>query len=434
MYCLSKPIAHEWLLLKRSGITLLLCLVIWISMGLALLLSGIGYLRGRAEQEAAVQLFTRQWNEQQRNPHDAAHFGTYLFRPVTLKGMLDPGLSDYAGTTYRVEAHVQHEMDHSHAESGLVAGRHGPFSIALVLQLVVPFLILITASRSLTTERESGTLSLLKVQAGRMTAFLWGKVWAYYLLFVAILAPFLLLCLFAVWWVLAYLLFYFLVVLIAVLISQLAGSSRGANICAVMVWVLFFVVMPKMAVNQAVVAHPVVSRAVFEDKVRQGYLKGLDGKSPYYERGAQYLKTLKVQGNVEGLLLQFHEDYQEKAYLHYYKDVLAGFKAQQGFLSGVGWIDPYIALKRFSMSLSGTDQSHQADLYLQARSYRSQLIRQLNLELVAHPDGYRADPAFFKGISPFQYRAGKVDWMGIAPIIVWILITAIAVHIIAKRL
>lgn len=434
MFCFSKPIANEWLLLRRSGVTLLLCLITWISLGLALLLSGINYMRGKAERAAAEQLFTQQWNQQHRNPHDAAHYGTYLFKPVTLQGMLDPGLNDFSGTTYRVEAHVQHEMDDSLAESGGVAARLGQFSIALVLQLLVPFLILITASRSLTAERENGTLQLLKVQARSMTAIAWGKVWAYYLLFVAILAPFLLVFLFAPGWVLTYLLFYFLLVLVAVLISQLATSSRSANICAVMVWVLLFIVIPKMVVNHAVVAHPIVSRAVFEDKVKEGYLKGLDGKSPYYERGAQFLKTVDTAANVEGLLLQFHEDYQEKVYVHYYKDVLAGFKAQQDFISGMGWIDPYIALKRLSMSLAGTDFDAHEDFYLQAREYRSQLIRQLNLELAAHPEDYRADSTFFSKLAPFHYQAGMPDWWSLVPIVSWILMAALAVQIIAKRL
>ncbi|WPV66362.1 MULTISPECIES: DUF3526 domain-containing protein [unclassified Chitinophaga] len=441
-------------MLKRSGVAILLLLFIWISMGLALIVSGIQYGKGKAERLAAADLFRREWNTQHRNPHDAAHFGTYLFTPLTIKAILDPGLNDFSGTTYRVEAHVQHEMDYSHAQNGNVVARLGQFSVAVVLQLVVPFLILITGSRSLTEERERGTLRLIRVQAGNLSIITWGKVWAYYMLFSAILFPFLLFFLFTgvmmYLWVIAYLLFYFWLTLVAVFISQVSSSSRASNISAVIVWVVLFVIMPKVAVNQSIILYPVKSRAVFEDNVRQGYLKGFDGNSPYYERGDSFMHALlkryhvdsvsQLPVNPDGLLLQYHEDYQNKVFDHYYKGISASFAQQQVFLSRIGWIDPFIALKRVSMALSATDFYHHDSFYQQARVYRNTLIRKLNLELAAHGQDYKADTSFFTSLYSFKYRELpprqilSLSWSAFAAIGVWILIAVASVHIISKRL
>ena len=41
------------------------------------------------------------------NPHSAAHFGRYLFKPVGPLAFVDEGINPYAGSSVYLEAHVQ---------------------------------------------------------------------------------------------------------------------------------------------------------------------------------------------------------------------------------------------------------------------------------------------------------------------------------------
>ncbi|ULT23607.1 hypothetical protein KUH03_31220 [Sphingobacterium sp. E70] len=74
--------------------------------------------------------------------------------PLTV---FDPGLNDYFGTSYRVEAHVQHEVDYSNAEGADAQLRFGSLTLTLILQVLLSFLYLTMCCTMLTQEREQGT-------------------------------------------------------------------------------------------------------------------------------------------------------------------------------------------------------------------------------------------------------------------------------------
>lgn len=441
-------IGKEFRSLYRDRIITLSVIIIW---GLLTVASLFAYLQFRQTQQSrnnANHLFRQQWIEQVRDPHHAAHFGTYLFKPLTLQEAFDPGLNDYAGTTYRVEAHIQHEVDYSDAENSDASMRFGPFSPALILQLIVPLLIIVMTSTSITMEKEAGTMKLLLMQMHRPAAIIWSKLSAYYLLFAAILIPFFIVFIIvngSLVVVLSYLLYYLLVTIIAIIISALSNSSRTALLSGLICWLCATIILPKMVSGIAESPYPVMPRVIFEDKVKQGFLKGLNGNDPYYERGDRYMKQLlrayKVDSasqlpiNASGIIMQYNEDYQQKVFEQEYGKIEHLFSMQQSLLDKAGFSDPFISLKRLSMSMSGTDLYHHLSFYRQARTYRNNFIRILNMEMARHTeDGYKAGPAFFQQIKSFQYVAPeRVYIIHLFSLGSWLFLGFICLYFISKR-
>jgi ABC-2 type transport system permease protein len=437
-------IGKELRSLYRDRIISLSAIIIWVLLTVASVFAFIQFRQTQHSGKAANLLFEQQWDQQVRNPHHAAHFGTYLFKPLTKLEAFDPGLNDYTGTSYRIEAHVQHEMDYSAAQDSDASMRFGPFSLALVLQLIVPLLMMVMASSAVTKEKEAGTLKMLLIHGQNPAAIIWSKLWAWHLLFTGILLPFFILLVLvnglsfrSLIIVVAYLLYYLLITIIAIGISALSHNSRSALLSVLICWLCATIILPKMAATQADKAYPVMPRAVFEDKVKQGFLKGLNGNDPYYERGDRYLKKLQRENkvvNVSGMTMQYNEDYQQLVFDHYYKQITGSFSQQQSFLDKAGFLDPFIGLRRISMSMSATDLYHHNAFYDQARTYRNNFIRTLNLELARHADDYKAGPAFFRQIKPFQYHfPPDVNMIHLLSLVIWVLFGFVCLYFISKR-
>jgi ABC-2 type transport system permease protein len=75
------------------------------------------YEATRAEAQQASQ---RQWLTQgTKNPHSAAHFGVYAFRPLPALAPFEPGLHGTLGTTIYLEAHMANELRDAPDEDGV---------------------------------------------------------------------------------------------------------------------------------------------------------------------------------------------------------------------------------------------------------------------------------------------------------------------------
>lgn len=444
----------------RERTWLLVSSITWLLLLAATVLSYYQYQHGVSTRAAANEAFREAWNKQERNPHHAAHFGTYLFKPITPASVFDPGLNDYSGTTFRIEAHVQHEVDYSNAQDSDAAMRFGSLSLSTLLQLIIPLFIGVTTAAAITAEKEGGTLKMLLLAgAGRIT-ILFSKAIAYYGLFSLILLPFWLLMMLGGWLQGNYLqpllitgiyqLYYLLVVLLAITVSSLSRQSSTATLVVLTGWILTGILLPKLMVNAVNRSVPVMSRAAFEDSVKQGYLKGMGNDGSYYSRGEQFARELmdryhvdtisQLPAYLEGLILQHNEDYQQRVFEHYYAGVATAFEKQESLLDKLSFINPLLAVKRLSMLLSGSSYDHHHQFYRLARHYRNDFIRTLNLRMVASkmPEGFKEDPTFFKDMRPFVYQddTGGVTaargWLLLAALMFWVVIVACGLFCTAK--
>ena len=102
---------NEWRFLVRSRA------LRFITLGFVLLL-GTSVFLGQQQAKSLTARYSEasdhlreQWESiDDMNPHGAAHYGTYIFKPTNLLNGLDAGVNSVTGNVLRVEGHVQNEM------------------------------------------------------------------------------------------------------------------------------------------------------------------------------------------------------------------------------------------------------------------------------------------------------------------------------------
>ena len=76
------------------------------------------------------------------NPHRAAHYGSYAFKPINILNSMDGGVNDITGNVLKLEGHVQNEIVYSEASQSLTISKFGKLKSSLLLQYVIPLLLI----------------------------------------------------------------------------------------------------------------------------------------------------------------------------------------------------------------------------------------------------------------------------------------------------
>lgn len=453
----------------RARLVLLLGVIIWMLLAIATYTGLQRQKDATLKKERAASLFRHEWEEQEANPHSAAHFGTYLFKPNTFLSVYDYGLNKYLGISYRVEAHVQHELNQAEAEATDSQLRFGELTAAMVFQLLMPLLILLICFNAITSEREGNTLRLLLMQGVTPSSLIWGKILGQYAIIIFIVLPAMIAMgipvllqddagesllrygLFAG----IYLVYFFVFVSIGVLISAWSKSSAAALVSGIGVWFLFTVLFPRLMMRTIDANDRLPSRYELNRNISQGYSRGMEKDGNSTERYKRYLdSTLKKYGvdsvtklpvNFDGLSMQYGEDYTAKVYEYYAGRVEQAIKKQQTQLEQVSLFDPFIAVQQISMGLTGTDYAHHLSFHHQAKAYRDEFVRVLNMELANSGSAYlsynyQVGPDFFRKMKDFTYsQPGAINsihwhrwaWISLGA---WCLLVTLLVTISARRL
>ena len=116
----------------------------------------LGVARQQAEDKAEEQ-----WDSLGAyNPHGAAHYGTYAYRPIGLLRMLDAGVQPFTGDVLKVEGHVANEALYAEASRSSSLMRFSAFQPALILQAIVPLLLIFLAFGSMARDPSGRILAL----------------------------------------------------------------------------------------------------------------------------------------------------------------------------------------------------------------------------------------------------------------------------------
>lgn len=412
----------------RGKIFVVLSVVVWV----LLLFAAIGgyktYSNVTTQQKEARAMFQRELAQKDRNPHSAAHFGTWLFKPLTALSLFDPGVNDYTGSTYRVEAHKQSEMNFAVAKDSDSMMRFGSLSVATLFQLFLPLVVIFLCASSMSKEYETGTLKMLYAQGASKRSLLWGKILGNYsLMFIAILPAFLIISVTGFFdgilaegalFIFCYVIYLFLWVAISVLVSDMVRHSGPSLLLQLCMWIFFCIGTPKIIASTANSTYPLPSYYAFSKLVDKDFYNGLDGDGSYAQRREKLEKeTLEKYGvdsisqlpiNLNGLLLQDAEDYMSRSYRQRSVPVNAKLEQQQKVFRLGAFISPYLSIKQLSRGFAGTDVFHHRDFHREAGIYRDEFIRTLNLELAKsnRMDGHYAVSAhFLGGMRKFDYKS-----------------------------
>jgi len=403
---------------------------------LAALLAGWSYHRDiSAQRHHASHAEEERWLAQpEKNPHSAAHYGIYAFKPRLSPALIDPGVEPYAGVTTWMEAHKQNDVLYRPAEDATAAQRFGDLTVALILQLLLPLLIVAVGFSAVTAERERGTLRQISALGLSPTRWLFGKAAGLAAAFALLAVPALLLSGLVLaglqdtaggatdnaWsrfglMALLYLVYLGVFLFLTLGVSASVRSSRASLIILLGVWMLNGLLVPRMLSELAAGRYPIPSvasvkseiqqrqenpeyaeraRAIWEPRVIERYgLSGVDELNRLSFRGLSLLR-----GESAGYLV-FDEVYGE---LH------DQIEAQNAYQRARAWVAPLAALQPLSRVLAGTDFAHHRHFIEKAEAYRRLVQDTMNEDILIN-DGKQGNRA---------YLAGAELWAKVPPLVI----------------
>lgn len=465
--------AKEWAEMWRDARFLwLFALAVLLMLG-ALAFGATQHQRMDHERASASLADRKLWTQQgAKDPHAAAHFGQYAFKPVSPLALADPGVDAYVGTAVWLEAHKQNEAQFKTARDGGVASRLGGLSLAFVLQTILPLIAILLGFSSFSGERERGTLRQLLSLGASPVDLLAGKALAttgaLAGLFVPALACALLIaCLFsdldhfslfdqiarAAALTVGYGLYLAGFVFLALAVSALAKSSRAALVALLTFWLANCFLAPRIMTDVARGASPLPTAqqfraAISEDKKKTfGHDEAHPGfvafKNEILKRyGVTRIEDLAV--NFRGLALRKDDENGFAIFDRHFGALQAAFDEQDKIRSAPGFVLPALALQPWSASFAGTDGWHQYDFSVSAEAHRRQIQNTVS-DVLIHKGRYGdksfvAGPELWEKIASFDYHSPGAAWAfshvagDLASLVAWFTLTAGLAVYAARRL
>jgi len=392
------------------------------------------YASLKKQHDEAAQTARTQWdNQKDKNPHSAAHYGTYVFKPIYPLSYFDRGVDAYTGNTLFLEGHRSNPSKFKVAEDQGTTARLGTLTPAFVLGMLFPLFIIVLGFGSAAAERENGNLRLLMAQGVKPSTLFWGKslgLWAAVLVlalpfFAAGAVGLLVSAAGGEHWLryaltmLLYLAYFGCFIHLTLLISAWAGRQNVALVGSLGVWVLVCLVVPKAAVNIAKQQHPAPTWQAYNKAIREDLEKGVDGHDPadaYTEKLEK--ETLAKYGvdnvqklpfNWDGFIMQKGEEHETYVFQRHKSELLKVYQQQRQVHQAAAVVSPFVLTGILSQRLAGTDVDVYFDFLAAAERYRVQLVGELNSDLTHNFkygdwEGKRGKDFFAKN-ARFEYQA-----------------------------
>ncbi|WP_205513233.1 DUF3526 domain-containing protein [Longitalea arenae] len=418
----------------RSKLILLTAAIILLLLLVAAGGAYRNYQTAKQIRDEAKREKREQWLHQDpKHPHIAAHFGTFAYKPKTWFSMFDDGLDNYAGAYAYLEPHRQNDFLFKPAEGHGAGIRFGQLSVALVLQLLVPLLIIFMGFSTVTREREQGTLKLLFSSGISLPAIAAGKVMGQYGAILLLLLPALgltgvffatmaqgssgqglrVLMLLAV-----YAGYFLLFTLLTVFVSAIAKSSGHALLLLLTGWILTCIIIPKAVANMSSDRYPLPAQYNFREAIQRDIRQGIDGHNTQDERAQQLqakllqqyqVKTVaELPFNIEGYIMQAGEAYSSMVYDKHFHQLQNTLLQQDRFCRLAGVVDPYLAVQGLSMALAATDLYTHIDFQQKTENYRRHFVQKMNEDMMYHSRQgdwtYKASRSLYASVPDFQYH------------------------------
>ena len=393
-------ILNEWKMLVRNRVFIYLTIFFVLSL---ILVVWMGIIQNSTQQEYrtnAQKHVRKQWdNLEAMNPHRAAHYGSYAFKPNNLLNSMDGGINDVTGNVIQLEGHVQNEIVYSEASQSLSISKFGKLKSSLLLQYVIPLFLIFLAYGSISNEKETQRLKLLIFQGISMTRLIFAKslsIWIYGLSLLLITIVFQSLLISSdpevfqrlALLILSYGSYYYIITSLATYFSARLKNNTSALSAILATWILWTIFLPKIWGNAVEKIYPLPSRMAFKAAMKEERSKGIDGHNPTDKRREQlknkYLTEYKVDSlqqlpiNFDGIVMQEDEEYGNLVWDKHFGNNYNILQNQKGLYQVSGLLNPFASLQSASMGFCGTDMIHHLDFLKKAEDYRRVLIKALN--------------------------------------------------------
>lgn len=375
----------------------------------------IGWKNYKVQNEHRLQYkkeVRKQWlANPDKHPHRMAHYGYLAFREKHELSFFDFGIESFAGVSIFLEAHKQNSVNFSEASFSNGMLRFGELSVAMVLQILFPLLIIFVGYNCISAERESGTLKILLCQNTTWKDLLWGKTLGLLSLSLSIFIPLLILTT-VLWGILSswqlsgdsvmrlflltggYIIYFFVISAVTALVSAVSSVSRPSLTGLLASWIFFIVIMPRVTQSVGTQIYPSPSKISFMADIAEDVSKQGDSHNPDDPHYAKIKDSLlrkyhvddvkKLPFNYGGFIMAEGEKITSHIYSRHQKNLNQTFENQNSITRLAAFMNPYIALKEVSMILTASDYRTYTDFQNQAEQYRYGLAQKMNQLQIEH--------------------------------------------------
>jgi ABC-2 type transport system permease protein len=377
-----------------------------------------------AQQRAAAEETHQQFLDQgDKNPHTAAHYGMYAFKPISLLSLIDPGVLPYTGVAIFMEPHRQNTALFRPAEDSSSSARFSSLSISTLMLVFVPFLIVAMLYDSVAGDFTNGSLRQLLATGISKRSFAFGKLLGAMAKISSVILPagllvgailaftdtqsfgssalrLLLLCL-------AYFLYCCLWIMLTISVSALAKQPGRAIGALLLVWLLATLVIPPGAAELVRSLRPTPSRLAFEKAVA----KDLQTPPRYEDEikrealGEYHVSRVEdLPVSWAGVLLEKNENHTTHVYRSHMELLQSDYESQTRLASLLGIFDPLLNVKELSAALTGTSVRDFDEFTSSADRYRESFVQAMNDDMKEHGTaaGYVATRSTFETVPKFN--------------------------------
>jgi ABC-2 type transport system permease protein len=390
-------------------------------------------------QHVQAQEATRaQWlNQPAKNPHSAAHYGMYAFKPKSRLSMVDTGIDPYVGVAAWLEAHKQNEFRYRPAQDRTALQRFGELTAAESFLVVLPLFIVLGTFAAFAGEREQGTLRQLLSLGVRRRDLLAGKVVGVATALALVVVPLTLVGVGAlaltnefgglredagraVLLTAAYLIYFATFAAIGLGVSARVRSSRTALVLLLAFWFANSLIVTRAASDLAAWLHPSPSAIEFQSAIAGDLADQADMRQRLERRKQELMREYGVSSidavpiGFQGISLQEGEEHGNEVFDRHYGRMFGVYEAQNRVYQLAGVTAPMLPIRSLSMALAGTDFDHHRSFVFAAEQYRRGIQRVMNADIArnARPGiAYTAGLDLWSQVPPFAYDMPGVGWV-----------------------
>lgn len=413
----------EWLLFRRDGRLLWLLLTLFTMMILGVVSSSYQYHQTQSLKAQAETAERDRWiNQGEKNPHSAAHYGIYLFKPDTPLSVIDPGASRYLGDVLFLEAHKRNNPAFANSQDSIELQRLGTLNPATLLQLLLPLFVILCGFGFFAAEREQGTLRMLLLSGKTPRQLFLQKIIAllsFSLLFFLPICAYCGLMLFTkgdldsyrlIGMGLLYLGYLIFWILLTLAISVVAKTARQSLTLLLIFWVVTSLIIPKLAIDSATNAHPGISAQEFYSRMESDLYtpQRLDAIAQFKQDTLkQYgvANTAELPFNWAGAELLFGESYSDQVFDKIFEQHTQQLKRQDETYQQLALLSPVMGIQIISSALATTDWQHHQLFASSAEQYRRRVMQVLNENVRDHKsDAHKGDKHLWSAIPEYAYQ------------------------------
>jgi len=401
-----------------------------------------------------------------KHPHRMSHYGYVAFRSKAPLGFFDRGLDSYLGNVIFLEAHRQNSANFSNASQSSGLLRFGELSAGLLIQLLLPLLIFFWGFAAVSDEREKGILRLYLTQGVGWKEVILGKSLGIFRVSMLITLPTLFLT--AVFILvspnanalsyslfplivmsISYLVYALIMSMLSVWISAKSSSSKSALIKLIGFWLFFVLIVPKLSQVAAQFIYPSPAKITFDTLVEDEIIQQGDSHNPddphfnaikdslLLAYGKSSVKELPF--NYSGFIMKEGERLSTEVYREHQAELINTYRQQNKVVNAMAILNPYLAIKKISMTLSGSDFDSYQIFKRETEEYRynlAQTMNDLQIEYISNSASSSADKKavisqqYWKDFPTFEHRfltnkeMAQATAYSILSLIIWLLVLA----------